>query len=88
MTDAPLVEEGQWILVGSARLNGLVLSVYGPDHLGVGYYQNHSKAIKEDVVWDGTQWEFDQSGLSGSYLRGPEAAAVKRGPSASLLRRG
>lgn len=87
MTDAPLVDEGQWILVGGARIKGLVMSVYGDGHLGVGHYQN-SKALKEDVVWDGEQWEFEQSGSSPDYLRGSEAATVKRGPSASLLRRG
>ena len=87
MSDAPLVDEGQWILVGSTRINGLVMSVYGDGHLGVGHYQN-SKALKEDVVWDGEQWDFEQSGPSANYLRGSEAAAVKRGPSASLLRRG
>ncbi len=81
MTDAPAVETNQWIRVGSSPgIIGVVLETYSDGSLGVGYYQNGSKAIKDDVIWDGSQWQFKHSGPSGSYLHGAEAAMVKRGP--------
>ena len=77
MSSMPEVKVGEWISVG--RVGGLVMGVYS-DHIAVGYYQNGSKAIKEDVVWKEGHWAFQYSGPSGSYLRGSEADAVKRGP--------
>jgi hypothetical protein len=78
MSSQPDVKVGDWVSVGNG-VNGLVMGVY-PDHLAVGYYQNQIKAIKEDVVWKNGHWEFKYSGPNGSYLRGSEAATVKRGP--------
>ncbi|MDH5822078.1 hypothetical protein QFW77_03595 [Luteimonas sp. RD2P54] len=81
MTDIPVVQINQWIRVGhSPAVDGLVLETYSDGSLGVGYYQNHSKAIKDDVIWDGSHWQFKHSGPSGSYLHGAEEAMVKRGP--------
>jgi len=78
--DAPQVKKGQWIKFGSSGLDGLVLDIHSDGSLGVGYYQNRIKAIKEDVVWYGSRWQFASSGPSGSYLRGTEKAMVERGP--------
>lgn len=79
--DTPTVQVHQWIRIGGpSGIDGIVLDIYSDGSLGVGYYQNRSKAIKDDVVWDGTQWQFKHSGPSGSYLRGAEEAVVKRGP--------
>ena len=78
--DAPKVKEGQWIVIGTGNLQGYVFDVYSDGSLGVGYYQNRTKAIKEDVIWDGTHWQFKYEGPNGSYLRGHEEAIVKRGP--------
>lgn len=74
----PLVKKGDWIIVGKT-INGLVMDV-SPEYISVGYHQNGIKAIKEDVVWKNGRWEFMSTGPNGSYLRGPEEAAVKRGP--------
>ncbi|OOG36810.1 hypothetical protein [Rhodanobacter sp. C05] len=78
--NAPQVQKGEWIRLGSNGLDGLVLDIHNDGSLGVGYYQNQLKAIKEDVVWDGSHWQFSNSGPNGSYLRGAEEAMVKRGP--------
>lgn len=51
------------------------------EYISVGYYQNRAKTIKEEAIWDGERWQFKSSGPNGSYLRGEEEAAVKRGPS-------
>lgn len=78
--EAPAVQLNQWIRIGSPGVDGVVLDIYADGSLGVGYYQNQSKAIKDDVVWDGERWTFQHSGPSGSYLRGAEEAMVKGGP--------
>lgn len=79
--DAPVVQKGQWIRVGgSPGVDGLVMDIHSDGSLGVGYFQNSTKAIKDDVVWDGHQWNFKHSGPSGTYLRGADEARVKGGP--------
>ena len=78
--EAPEVRLHQWIRVGTTNIYGLVLDIYSKDALGVGVYQNKLKAIKDDVIWDGTRWEFKYSGPSGSYLHGAEESMVKAGP--------
>lgn len=75
------IREGQWITVGAEHIDGYVFHVFSPAHLGVGYIQNGGKAIKEDVVWRNGRWEFMEALPDGSYLRGPEEALVRRGPS-------
>lgn len=81
MPDAPVVKEGQWIVVGDKRnaVDGLVMNI-GHGYIAVGYYQNNEKAIKEDVVWAEDHWKFKYSGPNGLHLHGSEEAAVKRGP--------
>jgi hypothetical protein len=81
MTNIPAVQINQWIRVGSSPgVDGVVLEIQNDGSLGVGYYQNRSKAVKEDVIWAASEWQFKHSGPSGSYLRGAEEAMVKRGP--------
>jgi len=79
MSNRPTVKKDDWIKIGTSRIDALVMHT-SEEHISVGYYQNHAKAIKEDVIWDGERWQFEHSGPSGSYLRGAEEAAVKRGP--------
>lgn len=81
MSVIPLVKEKTWIRLGSG-IDAYVFNVISENKLIVGYYQNNLKAIKENVVWQNNQWEFEVSGLSGSYLRGSDEAIVKRGPHA------
>lgn len=77
----PTVKLHEWIRIGtSGRTDGLVLDIHTDGSLGIGYYQNRLKAIKDTVVWDGECWRFKYDGPSGSYLRGAEEAMVKRGP--------
>lgn len=76
----PRVRKGEWIRVGPNGVDGLVLDIHNDGSLGVGYHQNRLKAIKEDVVWDGSHWQFANSGPSGSYLHGAEEAMVNCGP--------
>lgn len=82
--EQPEVKEGDWITVKSSEtstgIHGYVFSVGADGELEVGYYQSNSKAIKEDVVWEGSYWKFKYSGPNGSYLRGNQEAIVKRGP--------
>ena len=76
----PDIKVGRWIKIGPNELDGYVLSKRSVGSLSVGYYQNQLKTIKEDVVWNGHRWVFEHSGPSGSYLDGPDAAIVKKGP--------
>lgn len=78
--NAPEVHKGKWIVIGTGSLNGYVIDVHSDGSLGVGYYQNRTKAIKEDVIWNGTHWQFKLEGPNGSYLRVQEEEIVKRGP--------
>lgn len=83
--EPPEVSEQSWIKLGidkpGRRLtDAYVFRVYSPTKLSVGYFQNRLKAIKEDVIWTGTHWEFEIPGPCGSYLHGSEAAIVKKGP--------
>lgn len=74
------VKKGDWITVGSSNISAYVFNVISDTEVSAGYYQNQSKAIKEDFVWDGNAWQFKHQGPNGSYLRGDEEAIVKRGP--------
>ena len=78
------VKEGEWIKIksdeNSQGIDGYVFNIFPDGTLSVGYYQNKLKAIKEDVIWNGSFWKFKYEGPNGSYLRGPEEALVKRGP--------
>ena len=47
------ISKEQWIKIGASGIDGYVFDIFEDGSLGVGYYQNRSKAIKEDVVWDG-----------------------------------
>ncbi|MFA6608300.1 MAG: hypothetical protein WCT07_00065 [Candidatus Paceibacterota bacterium] len=42
------------------------------------YHQNGLKGIKEDAVWDGTKWNFKNSGPSGSYVNIDQYPDVKQ----------
>lgn len=75
---APNVSVGDWIKVG--REDALVLRVYSPGSIHVGYRQHQAKAVGEDAIWDGSAWVFESDGPNGTYLRGSKAAAVKQGP--------
>lgn len=74
------VKVGDWITVGSSRLNAYVFHVLSETEVSAGYYQNNTKAIKENFVWKGEAWQFKYSGPNGSYLRGQEERIVKQGP--------
>ena len=80
----PEVKKGEWIIIrhkeNSRRVDGYVFDIFTDDTLSVGYLQNNAKPIKEEVVWSGNFWEFKYDDPSGSYLKGSEAAIVKRGP--------
>lgn len=74
------VNKGQWITVGENNIDAYVFQVISNTEILAGYYQNRTRAIKEEFVWDGARWNFKNSGPSGSYLRGADEALVKRGP--------
>jgi len=74
------ISKGQWITVGENNIDAYVFQVISNTEILAGYYQNRIKAIKEEIVWDGSKWRFKNSGPSGSYLRGADEALVKRGP--------
>jgi len=82
--EQPKVSIGDWIFMksenGLSGINGYVFNVSSEDELSVGYYQNNSKAIKEQVIWKDDRWQFKHSGPNGSYLTGRDAAIVKAGP--------
>lgn len=77
------IASGQWIKVGASNIDAYVFQVISKTEIFAGYYQNKLKAIKEEFVWDGSKWNFKNSGPSGSYLRGSDEALIKRGPISS-----
>ncbi|MCZ4374286.1 hypothetical protein O4H50_21085 [Vibrio diazotrophicus] len=74
------VDVGHWIYVGTSHIPAYVISVISDNEVSAGYYQNNSKAIKEEFVNVDGMWCFKHSGPSGSYLTGSIASIVKRGP--------
>jgi hypothetical protein len=74
------IREGQWIRVGNNDIDAYVFQVISSTEILAGYYQNKTKAIKEEFFWNGKKWDFKNSGPSGSYLNGSDEALVKRGP--------
>jgi hypothetical protein len=76
----PVVEVGNWISIGDNNINAYVFYVHTETEVAAGYYQNKEKAIKEEFVWDGNNWQFKHSGPSGTYLKGHEATIVINGP--------
>ncbi|MGJ8690494.1 MAG: hypothetical protein ACSHXZ_13355 [Gammaproteobacteria bacterium] len=77
------ITKGQWIKVGESNIDAYIFQVLSYTEILAGYYQNRTKAIKEEFVWDGSRWSFKNSSPSGSYLRGADEALVKRGPISS-----
>jgi len=52
--------------------------------MDVGYYQNRTKVIKEQVVWKDGYWDWVYPGaLGGGYLDGSIAKRIKDGPKPS-----
>lgn len=82
--ERPTVAVGEWIFLksenGLTGIDGYVFAIHSNGDLSVGYYQNKSKAIKEDVVWKDDRWQFKNSGPNGTYLKGNDATIVKNGP--------
>lgn len=76
----PISKGGDWIKVGDSRIDAYVFHVISETEVSAGYYQNRSKAIKEDFVWDGETWQFKHQAQNGSYLHGSDEAIVKNGP--------
>lgn len=76
--EAPKISTGQWITVGNS-IDAYVFTVVNEKELLIGYLQNASKAIKESVEFIDGEWLFKTTGPNGSYLRGQEAALIKRG---------
>ena len=74
------IETGKWIYVGDSRIPAYIINVISDTEVSAGYFQNDSKAIKEEFVLNNGQWQFKHSGPSGSYLKGDLEAIVKRGP--------
>jgi hypothetical protein len=76
--EAPKICTGHWVTVGNS-IDAYVFTVINEKELIIGYLQNGLKAIKEPVEFVNGEWTFKTSGPSGSYLRGQEAALIKRG---------
>ena len=76
---APKVQKHEWITVGKNGTVAVVLNVRSATSLEIGYLQNQTKAIRDEVVWRESCWEFTHEGPSGTYLRGAEESMVHRG---------
>ena len=82
----PEVKRGDWIEIGTQvnpfqlKLHGYVLSASDSGVVEVGYYQDQLEAIRAEVTWDGTCWQFVDKSPRGTHLRGPEASVVRKGP--------
>lgn len=75
---------GQWIVIGDSKaadpVHGLILKIIDSAELEVGYNQNNSKAIAENVIFRDGYWRFKVDAPCGRYLHGEEASAVRKGP--------
>ncbi len=79
------IKIGDWIKIktekNSIGIDGYVFYIHDNNILSIGYYQNNSIAIKEDVIWDLEGfWKFKHKGPNGLYLKGKEKKIVERGP--------
>jgi hypothetical protein len=81
--DQPKVVEHTWIKIYAGEhqpgIDAYVLRV-GSDGLAIGYHQDGGKAVRDDVVWNGSGWQFQYSEPSSSYLHGQDEMIVKKGP--------
>lgn len=83
--EQPKVRKGIWIVIGPQEsrfekpLDGYVFAVHD-DCIEVGYLQGKTKAVKEDVIWTCSHWDFKKQGPDGITLGGPEASIVRQGP--------
>lgn len=76
----PEINPKQWIKIGSNNIDGYVLKVNSDKSLlTVGYYQNETKTISEDVIWSGEFWIFKEPS-HGLYLKGTDADIIRKGP--------
>ena len=57
-----VIKEKEWIKIKSSQdstaINGYVLKCISNELLSVGYMQNNAKGIKEDIIWNGSFWQF------------------------------
>ncbi len=70
MSTIPKVNLGDLISVGKDGNNKAVVSrLYEeyPNRVVVVYFQNKSKYIYENVIWENDHWNFQHSGPSGGY---------------------
>ena len=81
---SPDIKKGDWIKIKSSGsdpgIGGYVFAILPNEELSVGYYQNNTKPIKENVTWTGSYSKFKSSGPCGSYLSGNDELIVKSGP--------
>lgn len=68
----PIVQQGDWILIGSSPLSkrAVVCTVYREDSPGdveAVYLDERDRAINEDFVWRDGAWHFLHEGPCGGY---------------------
>lgn len=74
------IKEGDWIRITKNNIPAYVINIIDNENITIGYYQNNSKAIKEDCILKDGIWEFRYSGPSGSYIQGSLEYIIKSGP--------
>jgi len=74
---SPAVKAGDWIKIKSDEkdtgIDGCVFEVLFEGEVSIGYYQDSTRTVKEEVVWNGTHWKFKYEGLVGSGTRNRKA---------------
>jgi hypothetical protein len=86
----PDVNPGDWVQIGRKKeVNAVISTVYerlsaNEGNIEVVYFDRINRAINEDLIWTGSNWEFAKKGLGGCYAnRYPRLALF-----VSILRRG
>ncbi len=68
--DTPQVKVGDIIKIGNhfGAPKAQIVHIYSDTEVEVVYWQNKLKGIKEDAVWNGTEWKFKHDGPNGAYI--------------------
>ena len=70
MTNRTELALGNWLRIGASGKAAVVCQVHanrmGAD-VEVVYLDNRDRAINEDVLWDGSKWQFGHPGPCGGY---------------------
>lgn len=68
MKSRPEIAPGNWLRIGDSGKAAVVCQIHADHaHVEVVYLDDRDRAINEDVIWDGSKWQFRHPGPCGGY---------------------